>query len=105
MPYNFKMKGFNGKYILKETMRGRLPGEIIDRPKKGFGIPVSLWLKNELRDLCSDLLSKNELERHGIFNYSYVESLKNSHFSGMRNNRKELWNLMIFQLWYNNYLK
>lgn len=105
LPHNFKMKGLNGKYILKETMRGRLPGEIIDRPKKGFGIPVSLWLKNELRDLCSDLLSKNELERHGIFNYSYIENLKNSHFSGMRNSRKELWNLMIFQLWYNNYLK
>jgi asparagine synthase (glutamine-hydrolysing) len=105
MPHNFKMKGLNGKYILKETMRGRLPGEIIDRPKKGFGIPVSLWLKNELRELCSELLSKNELEKHGLFDYSYIENLKNSHFAGMRNNRKELWNLMIFQLWYNQYLK
>jgi asparagine synthase (glutamine-hydrolysing) len=49
MPHYFKMKGLNGKYILNETMRGRLPGEIIDRPPKGFGIPASLWLKNKLK--------------------------------------------------------
>ena len=95
LPYEYKLKGFKGK----------LPEDIIDRPKKGFGIPVSLWLKNELKDLCHDLLSKEAIESQGLFNYNYVEKLKQNHFKGRQNNRKELWNLMAFQLWKRNFLK
>jgi asparagine synthase (glutamine-hydrolysing) len=105
LPYEYKLKGFKGKYLLKETMRGKLPEDIIDRPKKGFGIPVSLWLKNELKDLCNDLLSKEAIESQGLFDYTYVEKLKQNHFKGRQNNRKELWNLMVFQLWRSNFLK
>ena len=105
LPYDFKLKGFRGKHLLKETMRGKLPPDIIDRPKKGFGIPVSLWLKNELKDLCNDLLSKEAIESQGLFDYNYVEQLKQNHFKGRQNNRKELWNLMVFQLWRRNFLK
>ena len=105
LPYEYKLKGFKGKHLLKETMRGKLPEDIIDRPKKGFGIPVSLWLKNELKDLCHDLLSKEAIESQGLFNYNYVEKLKQNHFKGRQNNRKELWNLMVFQLWRRNFLK
>ncbi len=105
LPYAYKLKGFTGKHLLKETMRGKLPADIIDRPKKGFGIPVSLWLKNELKDLCNDLLSKEAIESQGLFDYNYVEQLKQNHFKGRQNNRKELWNLMVFQLWRRNFLK
>ena len=105
LPYDFKLKGFRGKHLLKETMRGKLPPDIIDRPKKGFGIPVSLWLKNELKDLCNDLLSKEAIESQGLFDYGDVEKLKQNHFKGRQNNRKELWNLMVFQLWRRNFLK
>ena len=105
LPYEYKLKGFTGKHLLKETMRGKLPADIIDRPKKGFGIPVSLWLKNELKDLCNDLLSKEAIEFQGLFDYTYVEQLKQNHFKGRQNNRKELWNLMVFQLWGRNFLK
>jgi asparagine synthase (glutamine-hydrolysing) len=104
LPYAYKLKGFTGKHLLKETMRGKLPADIIDRPKKGFGIPVSLWLKNELKDLCNDLLSKEAIESQGLFDYNYVEQLKQNHFKGRQNNRKELWNLMVFQLWRRNFL-
>ena len=105
LPYEYKLKGFKGKHLLKETMRGKLPEDIIDRPKKGFGIPVSLWLKNELKDLCNDLLSKEAIESQGLFDYKYVERLKQNHINGRQNNRKELWNLMVFQLWRRNFLK
>lgn len=105
LPYEYKLKGLKGKHLLKETMRGKLPEDIIDRPKKGFGIPISLWLKNELKDLCNDLLSKDAIESQGLFDYKYVEMLKHNHFKSRQNNRKELWNLMVFQLWKTNYLK
>lgn len=99
----YKLKGLQGKYILKSLMRGKLPNEIIDRPKKGFGIPLSAWLRKELKPLCQELLSKNSLAKHGLFNYEYVNQITTEHFSGKQNHRKFIWSLMNFQLWYNRY--
>jgi asparagine synthase (glutamine-hydrolysing) len=100
LPGNFKVRGFTGKYILKELMRSKIPDEIIDRPKKGFGIPLSYWLRNELKPLCNELLSEQSLARHSLFNYAYIKQLKDDHFAIRQNNRKLLWTLMIFQMWY-----
>jgi len=103
LPPKYKLKGFTGKYILKELMQGKLPDEIIYRTKKGFGIPVSLWLRNELKGTLEYYLSKERIEKHGIFNYQYIEQLKKEHFSMKRNHRKLLWNLLILEMWFENY--
>ncbi len=103
LPESFKRKGLTGKYILKELMRGKIPNDIIDRPKKGFGIPLSQWLRNELRPLCDDLLSEASLKQHSLFNASYVEQIRQEHFTGKQNHRKLLWTLMVFQQWYRHY--
>lgn len=100
LPNEYKIKGNNGKYVLKELMRDKLPNEIIDRPKKGFGIPLSLWLRNELRGLCDELLSEENLKKHQLFDVNYVKQLQKEHYSQRKNHRKELWNLMVFQGWY-----
>ena len=99
LPDRLKRQGFNGKYLLKKVMRGKLPDAIIDRPKKGFGIPLSDWLRNELRPLCEDLLAPDALKRDGLFAPAYVERLKREHLSKRANHRKLLWSLMVFQLW------
>jgi len=100
LPKNYKINGFVTKYILKELMRHKLPDNIIARPKKGFGIPLSSWLRNELKQLCNELLSEQALAKHNLFNYSFVKQLKDEHFAIKQNHRKLLWTLMIFQLWY-----
>jgi asparagine synthase (glutamine-hydrolysing) len=100
LPDNFKRRGTQGKWLLKQVMRGKLPDAIIDRPKKGFGIPLSHWLRNELRPLCEELLEPGRIAREGIFDPGYVERLKADHFTGRANNRKLLWTLMVFQLWH-----
>ncbi len=99
LPDHFKRRGFTGKYLLKKVMRGKLPDAIIDRPKKGFGIPLSHWLRHELRPLCEELLSADRLKRDGFFDAAFVERLKSEHFAGRANHRKLLWTLMVFQLW------
>ena len=99
LPDNFKRQGFNGKYLLKKVMRGKLPDAIIDRPKKGFGIPLSSWLRKELKPLCEELLSSERILREGYFNPAYVERLKKDHMTGRANHRKLLWTLMVFQMW------
>lgn len=99
LPDDLKIRGGEGKWLLKQVMRGKLPDAIIDRPKKGFGIPLSRWLRGALRPLCEDLLSPESVRRDGFFVPAYVERLKNDHFAQRSNNRKQLWTLMVFQMW------
>ncbi len=99
LPDQYKRRGFNGKYLLKQVMRGKLPDAIIDRPKKGFGIPLSSWLRHELRPLCESLLHTDRIRREGTFDHRYVDRLKHEHMTGRANHRKLLWTLMVYQLW------
>ena len=103
LPIGYKLNGSNGKHILKKAVEKLLPKSIIKRPKKGFGIPLSYWLRNDLKPLCDELLSETSLSKHRFFNYTFVKELKENHYSKKANNRKLLWNLMIFQMWYNKY--
>ena len=99
LPDRMKIRGGNGKWLLKKVMRGKLPDAIIDRPKKGFGIPLSHWLRHELRALCDDLLSLERIRRDGFFDPAFVERLTREHMQGRANHRKLLWTLIVFQLW------
>ncbi len=104
LPFNARQKGMQGKYILKKLMEGKLPHNIIYRPKKGFGIPLSHWLRHDLKPLCEDLLSKENIDAGKIFNYSFIHRLKTEHYQQKNNHRKLLWNLMMFEMWKKNYL-
>lgn len=99
LPARYKLKRFTGKYILKELARKYLPSAIIDRPKKGFGIPLSEWLSGPLKPVMMDLLSKERLEKQGLFEYEGVKTLIDQHVNGELNQRKLLWSLLSFQLW------
>ena len=104
LPYSYKIKGFTTKYILKKLMKGKLPQNIIDRPKKGFGIPLTSWLKNELKGFCNEVLNEKDIKVGGFFDFDYVRTLKEDHFSGKEDNRKLLWTLLVFQLWYKKWM-
>src|SRR3989344_79272 len=99
-----KYRSGTTKYILKKLMDGKIPSSIVHRKKKGFGVPLSRWLTQELRPFCEELLSYDSLQKHQLFDQSYVDQLKNEHFEGTKDNRKELWNLMVFQLWYDRWM-
>ncbi len=95
----FKLNGFKSKYILKKLARRHIPSKIINRPKKGFGVPIAGWLSNELKEPMLELLSESRLKQQGIFNHSGVTKLVNDHLGCKTNNRKLLWTLLCFQLW------
>lgn len=106
VPPDLKMKGLCTKYLLKKLMTGKLPEQIINRKKKGFGIPVARWLVGELKSLVQEhLLDRSFIEQQGLFDYDYLVMLYNQHEQKKKNNRKELWTLLMFQLWYKNWLK
>lgn len=105
LPYSFKYRKFTTKYIFKKLMEDKLPKHIVYRKKKGFGMPLARWLKNELKDFCEEILSENKIKSQNLFNYRYIERLKNEHFSGKRDHRKKIWTLMVFSLWHNKYMR
>jgi len=96
---DMKYRNGRGKYLLRTLMRGRLPDEIIDRPKQGFAAPVAEWLRGPLKELMTDLLSPARLKKQGIFNALEVERLVREHLCGSRDHRKKLWTLLVFELW------
>jgi len=100
LPYEYKLKGFTSKYILKKLMDNKLPREIVYRRKKGFGIPVAQWLRGELKNLCTGLLSQQRIQHDGLFNANYVSQLQKDHFDRKKDNRKLLWTLIVFQWWH-----
>jgi asparagine synthase (glutamine-hydrolysing) len=104
LPVDLKLKGFTRKYLFRRALRGKIPDAIIDRPKKGFGFPVSKWFRAELKPLLLDLLSEERLRRQGLFRPAYVTGLIKDHMDLTRDNRKALWTLLIFQLWHDRYL-
>ena len=105
LPLEYKLKGSNGKYILKKAVQDLLPQTILDRPKKGFGIPIAQWLKGRLNPLMHDLLSPERLRDQGLFEVEYVQTMIREHETGRASHHKQLWTLLVFQLWYDNFLQ
>lgn len=99
LPYSYKLRGNTMKYILKKAMRDRLPKGIADRPKKGFGVPVAKWFKNELKDVLCDELNETKIGNEGIFNPGYVSRLVAEHMKGKADHRMKLWTLFTFERW------
>ncbi len=104
IPVEFKLKGKSGKVILKEAMKDLLPHDILHRPKKGFGIPIAEWLKGRLNPLMHEMLDEKRVKEQGLFDAPYVERLISEHESGKASHHKELWTLLVFQLWYGRFL-
>ena len=104
IPVEYKLRGKSGKVILKEAMRELLPHDILHRPKKGFGIPIAEWLKGRLNPLMHDMLAPERLNKQGLFSADYVQRLITEHETGRASHHKELWTLLVFQLWSDKFL-
>jgi asparagine synthase (glutamine-hydrolysing) len=105
IPSSLKLKRLETKHILKKAMAPILPPEILTRKKIGFDIPLGVWIRNELKDFVTDILSPTNLNHHGFFNHAYIENLLKEHFHGEHNHRQLLWPLIIFQFWYDHYME
>jgi asparagine synthase (glutamine-hydrolysing) len=105
LPAPFKYGRKQTKRLLKSAVSGRLPRSILTRPKKGFGIPVARWLRGELAPLVDRLLDPVRLRQQGLFRPDEVARRIGEHRSGFRDHRKPLWTLLMFQLWYDAWMR
>jgi asparagine synthase (glutamine-hydrolysing) len=103
LPGPFKIKNGRVKHILKEAMSGLLPADLLDRPKEGFIMPINEWLIGRLRGFVEATLSPAALSRHALLAAEPVRRLLDEHYDGRVHHGNRLWNLLIFQLWWNRY--
>ncbi len=99
LPISLKVHGSKLKYVLKELMRGKLPDEVLFRKKEGFDIPAHHWFRGVLKPLLLETLSRENIERTGLFHWSYIESILKQHFERRANYGYHLWGLLILLLW------
>jgi asparagine synthase (glutamine-hydrolysing) len=105
IPANLKLKGGReSKYIFKKAAAPFLPGEIIYRPKMGFGVPTDHWFRGELRELVHDTLLSPQAVGRGYFRREALEKLVREHQSGERNWQYLIWNLLMLELWHQMFI-
>ena len=105
LPLDLKLRGLRSKFLLKRALRGVLPESILNRPKKGFGIPIAQWFRGPLKEQMLEVLSPESIRAKGFFSPDLVAKLIQDHLAGRRDNRKQLWTLFAFELWHDGYLK
>ncbi len=104
VPAQLKLKGMTTKHILKETLRGILPDEVLFREKMGFGVPLDYWFRNELKEMAFDtLLGQRAMER-GYFNRDYVREILDDHVSRKWNWQYHIFNLLMLELWHREFI-
>jgi asparagine synthase (glutamine-hydrolysing) len=105
LPSQYKYFRGQTKRILKHAVAPRLPASILRRPKRGFCVPVARWLSGPLAPLLHDLLGHERLALQGIFAPHEVARRIHEHHEGVRDHRKPLWTLLMFQLWYYHWVE
>ena len=99
LPMAMKQRDGVSKYLLKRVLGRYVPQEMVHRPKRGFGAPVSEWLKGDLRGWADDLLDPARLAEEGVFNVAAVAPLWQQFKQGERKWHTHLWNVLMFQAW------
>jgi asparagine synthase (glutamine-hydrolysing) len=105
IPGHLKLKGMTTKWIFKKTMERLLPPQNIYRSKEGFSIPIKHWLRNELKELMLHYLSESRIRDAGLFNFGPIKHKIDRHMQGRENYSHQLWALLVFEIWRENFLK
>ncbi len=103
LPPAWKMRDGKGKRILVDALSGRLPPELLDQPKRGFGVPLPIWFRGSLREFLADHLLGSRFLNRGMVSPEFVRYLIDEHQSGRRDNAMWLWRLLALELWFEDY--
>lgn len=100
LPSNLKIRDGTSKWLLREILYRHVPRALFDRPKQGFAVPVTRWLRGPLRDWAETQLSADRLKREGIFDATTVQKLWSAHLAGRVDHSGALWATLMFQAWH-----
>lgn len=105
LPSNFKIRNGVNKWLLKQVVHRYIPKELMERPKKPFIAPLMVWFREELQEQLKYYLSEECLARTGVFAPAPIISLRNEYLEGKKVNYQKLWQVLMFQLWYNQWIE
>ena len=100
LPVGMKIRGREGKRVLRRLLYRHVPRSLVDRPKMGFCAPVDEWLRGPLREWAEHLLSERRLREEGVFDLRPVRRRWEEHVTGARDWRFDLWSVLMFQAWH-----
>ncbi|MBS1817916.1 MAG: asparagine synthase (glutamine-hydrolyzing) [Acidobacteria bacterium] len=104
LPASLKIREGRRKHVLKEVAARVLPAGLVDRRKQGFGVPLGVWFRGQLRELFADTLLSARAKQRGYFDSRFVTRLVHEHLSGRRDHSLRLWQLVVFERWHCHYI-
>ena len=99
LPPEYLVRNGQGKWLPRQLLYRYVPRELIERPKKGFSVPLAQWLRGPLRDWAASLLDPSRLRQDGVFHEAAVSRKWQEHVSGRRDWSKHLWSILMVQAW------
>ncbi len=99
LPTDLKIRGGTSKWLLRQILHRHVPEALVDRPKQGFAVPVTRWLRGPLRDWAETLLDEKRLRDEGYFDVAVLRRLWREHQSGRFDRSGPLWGALMFQAW------
>jgi asparagine synthase (glutamine-hydrolysing) len=105
IPHSLKLRGWQKKYLLKKAVASKLPDRVMRGKKRGFNVPIPSWLLQDLRGLVHDTLTPTRVRETGLWDPQHVQQMIREHEHRRRDWSRNIWCLLIFQLWYDTYMK
>jgi asparagine synthase (glutamine-hydrolysing) len=100
LPVEYKIYNGQRKYLLRSIVHKYVPEKLLDRPKKGFSVPVKFWLQGVLKPMVDQYLDPAFIVKQNIFNPDYVVQIKRSYYEAHQESDYKIWFLLMFQMWY-----
>jgi asparagine synthase (glutamine-hydrolysing) len=104
LPADMKVRGRETKVVLRSALRGWVPDEILEAPKRGFRLPLGDWFRGDLRGFARDVLLDARATGRGYFEQSYVRELLGRHADGVQDHSQGIWSLLMFELWHREFV-
>ena len=104
IPSALKRDATGGKIVFKRALAGLVPDETLERPKKGFGVPLRKWFGGDLHDLVRGTLLDERARRRDLFDAQMLRQMVDDHFAGRRDWSTRLWALVWLELWFREFI-
>ena len=104
LPSDLKLRGIETKYLLKHTLSGIVPKEILRRRKMGFGVPIDVWFRKDLKEMAYDVLLEKKCTERGYFKREALQRLLDEHISEHYDHSYRIWALLFLELWHRMFI-